>query len=248
MNALLAVKMKLILNNIYKSYGSKQVLADVNACFDTGVNAVLGPNGSGKSTLINIICGNAKADSGDVFLDSLNVSKHANVLRSQLGYVPQTLAMYPNFSEDEYLQYMSILKGIPNTEQSNEVMRALLSVGLEKEHNHLIKSLSEGMKRRLLIAQSLLGDPKVLIMDEPTAGLDPGQRIKFKKMILELSKDKIIIFATHIVSDVENISSKVFFIKNGQLNLEIKMNEIEGQDSFMTPLEERYYSVFGKNE
>ena len=240
--------MKLQIENISKEYGSKQVLKDLSACFEPGINAVLGPNGSGKSTLINILCGNLKPDAGTAYWNDTDIIKTPDSFRAALGYVPQTIAMYPEFTEDEYLGYMAVLKGIARQNRGDEVRRVLQCVSLEKEHRQKTKSLSEGMKRRLLIAQALLGNPKILIMDEPTAGLDPGQRILFKKMLLELAKDKIVIFATHIVPDVENIARKIFFIREGHLVQEEIIQTDAGSYDFMTSLEKRYYSIYGENE
>ena len=240
--------MKLQLENISKSYGSKQVLKDLSACFEPGINAVLGPNGSGKSTLINILCGNLKPDSGAVLWEGTDIMKCPDSFRSCLGYVPQTIAMYPEFTEEEYLGYVAMLKGISWQKLAGEIQRVLQYVNLEKERLQKTKALSEGMKRRLLIAQALLGEPKILIMDEPTAGLDPGQRIRFKKLLLELSADKVVIFATHIVPDVENIARKVFFIREGRLVQEESTQTDAGPSDFMTSLEKRYYSIYGENE
>ena len=236
------------MNNISKSYGSKQVLNSLSPCFDIGINAVLGPNGAGKSTLINIICGILKADSGDVVWNGENIYSKKCSMVSELGYIPQSIAMYPDFCEDEYLFYISALKKIPVERRRREVMRVLKTVGLSKYHSCKIKTLSEGMKRRLLIAQALLGDPKLLIMDEPTAGLDPGQRIAFKNLMSSLSESRIIIVATHIVPDVENIADKIMFLKKGSILTYDYDESAKGLKNIMTPLEQEYYDVFDIEE
>lgn len=235
--------MELILKNINKSYGSKQVLKNLSACFGIGINAVLGPNGSGKSTLISIICGNLMPESGEILWNGVSIVKKKSVFNNSLGYVPQTIAEYPDFSEDEYLFYLAALKGIPTGIRKSEVERVLRAVDLHKEHALKIRTLSEGMKRRLLIAQSLLGDPKVLIMDEPTAGLDPGQRIAFKQMLEEISTEKVVIIATHIVPDIENLAGNIMFLKNGHLDV-VKNEFSSANHQLMTPLERAYYSYY----
>ena len=239
--------MELVLDKIYKSYGSKRVLDDLSACFSIGVNAILGPNGSGKSTLINIICGNIKPDSGFVFWNNEDTRNKSCNLVSELGYVPQTLALYPDFNGEEYLSYIATLKNIPVKKRQEYVDRVLDIVDLHNVRLQKIKTFSEGMKRRILIAQSLIGDPKILIMDEPTAGLDPGQRIAFKKMIGSLSGSKTIIIATHIVPDVENIADKIFFLKDGGI-MTLSNHFYSDNDGYISPLEREYYNVFGNKE
>ena len=152
--------MELALENINKTYASKQVLKDLSICFGIGLNAILGPNGTGKTTLINIVCGNTRPDSGTVLWNNIDARKGSSKFSASLGYVPQTIAMYPEFTGKEYLYYLGSLKEIPADSISGEVRRVLNTVGLYDDRNYRIKTLSEGMKRRLLIAQALLGDGK----------------------------------------------------------------------------------------
>ena len=198
--------------------------------------------------MINIVCGNTRPDSGTVLWNNIDARKGSSKFSASLGYVPQTIAMYPEFTGKEYLYYLGSLKEIPADSTSGEVRRVLNTVGLYDDRNYRIKTLSEGMKRRLLIAQALLGDPDLLIMDEPTAGLDPGQRIAFKKMISELSQDKIIILSTHIVPDVENLPCRILFLKNGTITLiDDTVYNKDGKE-ITTPLEKLYNRFYEINE
>lgn len=205
------------IKSVNKSYGKKQVLFDLNFKFNDGVYGLLGPNGAGKSTLIQIMTGNLSCNSGDVFYNGENIKKKAKEYRSTLGYVPQLQGMYEMFSAFDFLSYMAALKGIKKQDIPTDVERVLNIVGLWDEAGKKLSAYSGGMKQRILIAQALLGNPGVLIMDEPTAGLDPKERIKIRNFISRISENKTVIIATHVVSDVDTIAKKILLLGDGRI-------------------------------
>ena len=218
----------LSIKNLSKSYGSNLALNSFCADFVPGIYALLGPNGAGKSTLMNLITDNLKADQGEITLQCdekpfQNILKMGAAYREKLGFMPQYPDMTPNFTVECFLWYTASLKDIGThlkgkekkkfiASQIDEVLRA---VELDDVRGRKIKALSGGMKQRLALAQAVLGDPKILILDEPTAGLDPKQRIAIRNYISHLALDKIIIIATHVVSDIEHIANKVVILKKG---------------------------------
>ena len=197
--------MELCLSGIKKSYNNGKTYAvdGVTATFTPGVYGLLGPNGAGKSTLMNIITQNLKTNSGTVTLDGVPIDHMGADYRSLLGYMPQQQTLYDDFTGERFLWYMAALKGLDKKQAKEAVSRTLDVVNLREERYKKLKSYSGGMKQRVLIAQALLNDPKLLIMDEPTAGLDPKERIRIRNFISEVSKDKIVLLSTHVVSDVE---------------------------------------------
>ena len=220
--------MKLILHKIVKSYGTNKALSDFTATLTPGIYALLGPNGSGKSTLMNIITDNLKADSGSITYaeddsEGEDVLKMGVRFRSLLGFMPQYPGMYPNFTVERFLWYMAALKDVgahlkgKERKQyiANEIDTLLRAVELDDVPNRKIGALSGGMKQRLALAQAVLGDSKILILDEPTAGLDPKQRIAIRNYIAKIAFDKIVIIATHVVSDIEYIAREVIMLKKG---------------------------------
>ncbi len=237
--------MKLELKNISKSYGSNLALDTFSANFDEGIYALLGPNGSGKTTLMNIITDNLKADSGEIFYtdnnqNRINIYDKKQCFRQYLGFMPQYPGLYPNFTAKQFLQYIAVLKDIGNGLQRRErnvlierqVVEILNQVDLTDVANKKIKTFSGGMKQRLALAQAVLGDPKILILDEPTAGLDPKQRISVRNYISRIALNKIVIIATHVVSDVEFIAKDIVLLKKGRIVTMQKpqtlLKEIEG--------------------
>jgi len=212
--------MNLYINGTTKSYGTNLALNHFTAIFDTGIYALLGPNGSGKSTLMNIITDNLKADSGEILYDDgssniENVLKMGVRFREKLGFMPQYPGLYPNFTIIRFMWYMAALKGINKNDAKTQIADILRAVELDDVQHRKIGALSGGMKQRLALAQAVLGDPEILILDEPTAGLDPKQRIAIRNFISKIAFKKIVIFATHVVSDIEYIARDIIMLKKG---------------------------------
>lgn len=201
--------MQLKINNVNKSYGTIKALNDFDMNLKPGIYGLLGANGSGKSTLLNIISQNLKADSGTVELEP------AQDILEVLGFMPQQQALYRDMSARAFLHYMAKLKKVKNAHVQVEDL--LEAVNLADIGHKKMKGFSGGMKQRVLLAQALLGNPKVLLLDEPTAGLDPVERIRIRNLISSFSTNKIIILATHVVSDIEYISNQVILLKKGNI-------------------------------
>ncbi|MBR5365342.1 MAG: ATP-binding cassette domain-containing protein [Clostridia bacterium] len=212
--------MKLLLDAVTKSYGSNLALDRFTADLEPGIYALLGPNGSGKSTLMNIITDNLKADSGTITYTSdegvsEDVLKMGVRFREKLGFMPQYPGMYPNFSVERFMWYMAALKGMTKDAALEQIPEILRAVELDDVPRRKIGALSGGMKQRLALAQAVLGDPEILILDEPTAGLDPKQRISIRNYISRIAFNKIVLIATHVVPDVEFIARNVIMLKKG---------------------------------
>ena len=212
--------MELFFSNISKSYNDNLALYNFTVSLQPGIYALLGPNGSGKSTLMNIITDNLKADSGEITYTSdegitENVLKMGVRFREKLGFMPQYPGLYPNFTVERFMWYMAALKGLPKEKAKKDIPEILAAVELDDVPKRKIGALSGGMKQRLTLAQAVLGDPEILILDEPTAGLDPKQRIAIRNYISKIAFNKIVIIATHVVSDIEFIARDIIMLKKG---------------------------------
>ena len=211
--------MKLEIKNLIKKYNDVRALDGFSVTMTQGVYGLLGPNGAGKSTLMNILTDNLKRDDGEILYDGREILEMGADYRKIVGYMPQEQVGYSQFSAYEFLRYMAVLKGldIKKTETKEQIDTLLKSVHLYDYRKRKAGGFSGGMKRRLLLAQALLGKPEILILDEPTAGLDPKERIAMRNMIVDMAREKIIILATHIAADVECIADSVILIKKGKV-------------------------------
>ncbi|MGL5348772.1 MAG: ABC transporter ATP-binding protein [Peptostreptococcaceae bacterium] len=225
--------MELIIKNISKKFKDKVAVGNFSVTLDSGVYGLLGPNGSGKTTLMRILADVSEPSSGEILVNGDSKNKLGADYRDLIGYVPQHIGFYKNFTAEKFLYYVCALKGIDKSIERSKVDELLKFVNLEKDRKRKIGKFSGGMKQRLGIAQALLNDPKILILDEPTAGLDPNERIRFKNLVSKLSKDKIIIFSTHIVSDIEFIANEILVMKDGKLveksSLEDILDSVRGK-------------------
>ena len=216
-----------------KKFASKTAVDDLNITLTNGVYGLLGANGAGKTTLMRLLCNIQNPTSGKILLNGKNIVGLGERYRNLLGYLPQHFGYYPDFSALDFLLYVSALKGLDEKIARKKSKELLEAVDLSKESKHKIKTFSGGMKQRLGIAQAMLNDPHILILDEPTAGLDPKERVRFRNLISAFSKDRIVILSTHIVSDVEFIAEEIIMMKSGQIihfgNPQEITSEIEGQ-------------------
>lgn len=207
--------MELIVDRVSKQFQNKIAVDSISLNLNKGIYGLLGANGAGKTTLMRMMCGVLKPTRGTIALDGFDVSTEE--YRAQLGYLPQDFGYYPDFSGKDFLMYMSALKGLNKAQAKRKSEEMLELVSLKEVSGKKIKTYSGGMKQRLGIAQALLNEPQVLILDEPTAGLDPKERVRFRNLIAEVGKSSIVLLSTHIVSDVEHIADVVLMMKDGQL-------------------------------
>ena len=228
--------MELIIDRLSKQYKNKIAVDRISLTLHQGVYGLLGANGAGKTTLMRMLCGILRPTSGTVMFENMDVSTED--YRKELGYLPQDFGYYPNFTGRDFLMYMAVLKGMTKSRAQKRCAKLLDEVGLKEMGDKKIKTYSGGMKQRLGIAQALLSHPRILSLDEPTAGLDPKERVRFRDMIAALGKESIVILSTHIVSDIEHIADRILLMKDGQIIFNGTQEEI-GED-----LEEFYLKQF----
>ena len=209
--------MKLVIRGLNINYGAKVALQDFQAVFENGIYGILGPNGAGKSTLMNILTDNLLRDSGRILCYETEITKMKAQYRKIMGYMPQQQQLYDSFTVNHFISYMGTLRGMDKKEIRRRMEELLPLLNLSEVRRKKIKELSGGMKQRVLLVQALLDDPQILILDEPTAGLDPKERIRIRNLISDLSGDKIVLIATHVVSDIEFISKEILLMKNGKV-------------------------------
>ena len=209
--------MELKINKLTKQFDDFTAVNDLNVTMTNGVYGLLGVNGAGKTTFMRILCTLLQPTSGQILCNGKDIFQMGADYRKLLGYLPQEFGFYPEFTVKDYLLYIAALKGIRPAVAKKRVKNLIAKVGLSKVENQKMKKLSGGMKRRAGIAQAMLNDPKILILDEPTAGLDPNERIRFRNLISELSQERLVLLSTHIVSDVEYIANEIWLMKEGKL-------------------------------
>ena len=209
--------MELTLQNITKKYERVLVLNDISLTLKPGIYGLLGANGAGKTTLFRIICRLMEPTHGSIKFNGKNVNQQAEAYRTNLGFLPQDFSYYPDFTGMRFMLYIAALKGLNNTVAKKRSLELLKQVGLEEMKHIKIRKYSGGMKQRLGIAQAMLNNPQILILDEPTVGLDPKERVKFRKLISSFANNKIVILSTHIVADVEYIADEIIVLKKGMI-------------------------------
>ncbi|MBQ9006309.1 MAG: ABC transporter ATP-binding protein [Atopobiaceae bacterium] len=207
--------MELTFDRLSKQFGARIAVDRVSATLSPGVTGLLGANGAGKTTLMRMVCDVLRPSSGQVLLDGRETTELGDEYRALLGYLPQDFGYYPDFSALDFMRYMATLKGFSNRDGLARSLQLLEEVGLADDARRKVKAFSGGMKQRLGIAQAMLNDPAILVLDEPTAGLDPKERVRFRNLIAGFAQDKIVILSTHIVSDVEFIANRILVMRDG---------------------------------
>ena len=243
--------MEITISHLTKRFGDKTALDDVSLVLDSGVHALLGPNGAGKSTLINILTDSIVRDQGEVLCNDHEITKLGAKYRELLGYMPQQQRLYENYTAEEFLKYMAAVKGIAPATAGKQIAELLQVVNLWEVRRKKVGGISGGMKQRVLLAQALLGNPRLLILDEPTAGLDPSERINIRNYIAAVAQKMIVLFATHVVSDIECIAKDVILIRDGRIcqkgtpvelieSIQGKVGELPCDLDSLEKLQERY--------
>ena len=217
---------KLKLVGVQKIYKDKEAVKKISYRFTNGVYGLLGENGAGKTTLMRLICGVLQPTEGSIYCDDIDISRMGAEYRSLLGYLPQDFGYYGGFTAERFLRYMAALKALPAEYADSRIDKLLDVIELKNVKNKKLKTFSGGMLRRIGITQALLNDPEILILDEPTAGLDPKERVRFRNVISSLGKNRMVLLSTHIVSDIDYIADRILIMKNGELLLEGTEKEI----------------------
>lgn len=248
--------MELTLDRVTKQYKNKIAVDRLSAVLREGVYGLVGENGAGKTTLMRMICGIATINSGEIRFGGEEIGAMGERYRDLLGYLPQEFGYYPKFTAMEFMLYIASLKGLDRRYARKRSEELLRKVGLDSEMRHRIRTFSGGMRQRLGIAQALLNDPKILVLDEPTAGLDPKERVRFRRMIAELGRERIVLLSTHIVSDVEEIADWIFLMKQGQFIAQGTLSDlrehyrevVSGESAEDFSLEKLYLLYFEEEE
>ena len=234
--------------NLTKSYHRHRALDDVTLSWKPGLYGLLGPNGAGKSTLMNIITGNLRPDGGEVLWNGRDIRRLGKAYRRVLAYAPQQQGLYDAFTGRRFLDYMAALREIPARHAAREIQRAAGAVNLLDELDKRIAAYSGGMKQRLLIAQALLGNPGLLVLDEPTAGLDPKERVRVRSVLREQADSRVVLVATHVVSDVEGVADQILLLRRGRVAASGPPDELIARYAAGRTLEEVYLSFFSEEE
>ena len=213
------------IRDLSKNFGKKQALKHVNLQIESGMFGLLGPNGAGKTTLMKVLTTLTKKSSGEVKVCNIPVEQCVQVRRI-IGYLPQDFSMYGNMKASEALDYLAVLSGMGKKERAVKVPEMLERVNLGEQQNTKVKAMSGGMKRRLGIAQAIIHDPKVIVVDEPTAGLDPEERVRFRNLLCEIAKDRIVILSTHIVGDIEATCENIAVLNQGEILFRGKVSQL----------------------
>ena len=249
----------LTLNNVSKNFGKFTAVENISLNRDNGLYALLAPNGAGKTTIIKMITTLLNPTEGEILYDGVNIKTMGAAYRELLGYLPQDFGYYKNNTPKQYLSYLAALKGVPKKETAEKIDYLLEMVGLSENADKKMRKFSGGMIQRVGIAQAMLNDPKILILDEPTAGLDPKERVRFRNIISVLSKDRIVILSTHIVSDIESIANQVILIRDKHIykmdsvanicnELSGKVFEMQVSDKEYAQMEEKYIILSARQE
>ncbi len=249
----------LTLNNVSKNFGKFTAVENISLNMDNGLYALLAPNGAGKTTIIKMITTLLNPTEGEILYDGVNIKTMGAAYRELLGYLPQDFGYYKNNTPKQYLSYLAALKGVPKKETAEKIDYLLEMVGLSENADKKMKKFSGGMIQRVGIAQAMLNDPKILILDEPTAGLDPKERVRFRNIISVLSKDRIVILSTHIVSDIESIANQVILIRDKHIykmdsvanicnELSGKVFEMQVSDKEYEKMKEKYIVLSARQE
>lgn len=230
---------------ITKKYKDVTALENISLALENGIYGLLGPNGAGKSTMMNLITGNLRPDSGCIRWNGADIRTLGAGYRSILGYAPQQQGLYDTFTGRRFLSYMAALKGISKKELPGELARVLAYVNLESAADRPLGTYSGGMKQRILIAQAIMGSPKLIVLDEPTAGLDPRERVRIRERVRNLAGDKIILVSTHVVSDIEPIADEILLLESGRLVDRGTVSALTAGNEGTKNLEEVYMRIYG---